>query len=184
MRMDWSYPLLNSNVARGMLGFFVGSLLLFAIRHVKSTGHGRELAWSGFSAMLVLLGVAFAVGYDKFVGPTPLALVLVIFPLAILSSLEIPPLAWALSLRPLTFLGDLSYAVYLVHVPVQMVILALLRARHREAPVTSGLFLAEFLATVLVVAFAAHKLFEVPAREWVRGRFRASGGAERPVGCA
>ncbi len=175
IRMSLTFPILNFEVGRGLIGFFVGSLLFLAMRHFKSTGQMRKVAWSGFVAMLVLFGVTFAVGYQNFIGDSTLPLLLVIFPLVILSGLEIDALAWVLSLRPLTFLGDLSYAIYLVHVPVQMVIIGLLRERHRDVPVTSGLFLAQFFAAVLVVAFCVHKLFELPARRWFRRRFHSLG---------
>lgn len=175
IRMSLTFPILNFEVGRGLLGFFVGSLLFLAIRHFKTKGNIRTLAWSGFLAMLAIFGVTFAVGYESFIGDSTMPLVLVIFPLFILSGLEIHALAWVLSLRPLTFLGELSYAIYLVHVPVQMVIIGFLRERHRDVPVTSGLFVGQFFVAVLVVAFFVHQFFELPARRWVRRRFDSLG---------
>jgi peptidoglycan/LPS O-acetylase OafA/YrhL len=178
-RMGWTYPLLNGNVSRGVIGFFVGSILFFAIRHFQAAGHQRRLALAAFTAMLAVFGLVFELGYDRFIGGNTLPLLFVVFPLVILSGLEFPPLAWIFSLRPLSFLGDLSYSVYLVHVPVQMVLIAIMRERHRLPPVTSKAFLFEFILIVLVVAFVVHRLFEVPARRWVRSRMGSASLPDR-----
>ena len=174
IRMGWMLPILNSNMARGMIGFFVGSFIFLIIGHLKKLGGGRRLAGGGFVAMVVVFALTYSIGYDKFVGGTTLPLLFVIFPLVILSGLEIPIFARILSLRPLTFLGDLSYAVYLVHVPVQMVMISIMRERNQSAPVASKWFFFEFIMIVLVVATLVHKLFEVPMRQWMRARLKST----------
>jgi peptidoglycan/LPS O-acetylase OafA/YrhL len=179
MRMGWMYPLLNGYVARGAIGFFVGSMLFLGVRALKRLGYGRTFARVAFAVAIAVFAITYAVGFDEYVGGTTLPLLLVIFPLVILVGLEIRPLAAVLSLRPLTFLGDVSYSVYLVHVPLQMSMLYYLREHHVEAPVKSGAFLAEFLGAVLILAYVVHRFFELPARRWVRARFGRPAKVER-----
>ena len=81
-----------------------------------------------------------------------------------------PPLARLLSLRPLTFLGDISYAVYLIHVPLQMVFLVVMRARRVTIPTESPWLLAGFAVVLVLAATATHYGFELPVRAWLRRR--------------
>jgi peptidoglycan/LPS O-acetylase OafA/YrhL len=170
IRMGWMLPILNGNMARGMIGFFVGSFIFLVVRRFKELGAGRWFAGACFAAMVGVFWLTYSIGYDAFVGGTTLPLLFVIFPLVIVSGLEVPILAQILSLRPFTFLGDLSYAVYLVHVPVQMVLISILRERGHTAPVATKWFFFQFVLVVLFVATVVHKLFEVPMRRWMRER--------------
>jgi peptidoglycan/LPS O-acetylase OafA/YrhL len=177
---SWSLPLLNRNMARAMVGFFMGALAFEATEKLDRAGRGQALGASCLAALVTILVVANRIGYDGFIGGDPLPYGLILFPLLTVASLRVPPLARLLSLRPLTFLGDISYAVYLAHVPIQMIILAVTRAHRVTIPTSSPGFFWAWIATLVVVGTVIHYGFERPARRWLRARL----ARETPVAAA
>jgi peptidoglycan/LPS O-acetylase OafA/YrhL len=167
---SWTLPILNSQLGRALVGFFFGSLGFLAMRELDRRGHGVRFGWACLAALAAICLLASLIGYQEFVGTTPLPYVLTVFPLVIFASLRVPPLARLLSLRPLTFLGDVSYAVYLIHVPLQMIFLAVTRARHIGVPTESPWLLAAFAVVLVSTATATHYGFERPVRRWLRAR--------------
>lgn len=75
------------------------------------------------------------------------------------------PLASALSSRALGLLGESSYGLYLLHVPLMMWAMALTRTR--ELSTSVALFAVGLAVPVSVVA---HLALERPARRWLRRR--------------
>jgi len=153
-----------------VVGFFFGSLGFLAMRALDRRGYGVRFGWACLGALGGICVLAWLIGYRELIGTTPLPYVLTVFPLVIFASLRVPPLARLLSLRPLTFLGDISYAVYLIHVPLQMIFLAVTRAHKVELPTHSPWMLAAFTVVLVSAATATHYGFERPVRRWLRHR--------------
>jgi peptidoglycan/LPS O-acetylase OafA/YrhL len=139
-------------VARGLLGFFVG----------QGLWHGRARLSAIPAAALAL---ALAAGLALATGPwSPvLALDLLAWPAALLLALRWP----ALESRAALWLGDRSYAIYLIHMPVIEL------AAKRFGPVSGGtLTVVAFHAALAVIvgllADAALRRIELPARHLIR----------------
>lgn len=165
-RAGWSFPFLNQNVSRGLVGFFLGSLLWLGLDALRRSGRGPS---AGYGALLGFSGVVLAsqaIGYKEFVGITPLPHALVIFPLVVVACLEVPWLARALSARPLRFLGDISYSVYMVHVPLQLVALSVLGGRPWPTERPWAFF--AYAGAVIAVATLSHRYLELPMQRRLR----------------
>lgn len=67
-------------------------------------------------------------------------------------------------------LGDMSYSIYLVHVPIQMVVLLMADTIFggTRAFAYSLLTLPLYLAATIVIADLAYRRFEYPASQWLR----------------
>jgi peptidoglycan/LPS O-acetylase OafA/YrhL len=93
--------------------------------------------------------------------------VLPIIPLFVLGlSRESGLLARALSRRPLVWLGDISYSIYLIHMVVLIPLGYALRALNLD-----GLFLIWLLvggSATLMLSTVSYYWFERPARDWIR----------------
>jgi peptidoglycan/LPS O-acetylase OafA/YrhL len=85
--------------------------------------------------------------------------------------LSVAPLARVLSWSPLVFLGEISYGIYLVHVPVQMIAIAVARAHRFIIPASHPLWMACYAVAVITFATALRYLIEKPAMRWARRRF-------------
>jgi peptidoglycan/LPS O-acetylase OafA/YrhL len=83
------------------------------------------------------------------------------------------PLAILLTAAPLRWLGGISYPLYLIHLPVQrLIILALAPLAGRHLVVFSLLLGPAAILAPLVIAAALHRRVEVPCWRWSRDAAR------------
>ena len=77
------------------------------------------------------------------------------------------------------FLGDLSYPLYITHLPVVSLQIAYV-SNHPEAPL-SNLIMVSVLTFFLsvAVAYACLKLYDVPVRRWLQQKW-----TQRPATCS
>jgi peptidoglycan/LPS O-acetylase OafA/YrhL len=64
--------------------------------------------------------------------------------------------------------GNLTYSTYLLHFPLQLLLIIGVATTGARLPVASPLFLFAYVATVLTVAAASYRAFELPAQKWLR----------------
>lgn len=88
------------------------------------------------------------------------------------------PLQRALGWRPLTTLGNASFALYVLQVPVMMWLMILTGRSYHDAP--SAPFTALFVVLMIAVAIAAQRGFERPAQAWLRARLERRRRAPSP----
>jgi peptidoglycan/LPS O-acetylase OafA/YrhL len=176
----------NWYLARGLVGFYFGSLGFLAMRACDRAGYGPRFGAACLAIFVGIVTLGTRLGYDAWIGAGAPVNCLVVFPPLIFASLRVKPLARILSIRPLVFLGDIAYSIYLVHVPVQMLLLSLSRSSRIALPVTSPWFQAAYGAGIVAVATATRYGIEAPASRWLRRRFLAAAPglaspAPRPV---
>lgn len=80
------------------------------------------------------------------------------------------PLAAALSTRPMVALGEASYALYLLHVPMWHW-LAHLGGRTTDPAGYSAAYCALYLVLIIAAALAVFRLVETPARHAIKGAY-------------
>ncbi|MQA61085.1 MAG: acyltransferase family protein [Actinophytocola sp.] len=151
--------------------FMLGGLLALSINHlVLPRGLRILLGWLGVAG-LVCCGLLLQVGtvFPGYAALWPtMAAVLVLLAGATESRLGAD--RW-LSSRPLEFLGDISYSLYLWHWPV---LLMYLTVRHQEEVGLKGG--AVIIVASFVLAIATYYLIEEPARRSRFGLKRTWGG--------
>jgi peptidoglycan/LPS O-acetylase OafA/YrhL len=95
---------------------------------------------------------------------------LVLFPFTILA-LALNDARWRHASARFAFLGNLSYSIYLLHFPLQLVfLLIVLKKGFPTTVLLSPLGLATFLVVLLAVSFASYYRFERPLQRYLRGR--------------
>jgi peptidoglycan/LPS O-acetylase OafA/YrhL len=76
---------------------------------------------------------------------------------------------WLFGSRPLVFLGEVSYSIYMVHpVTLKMANTVVGRLRPPATLLVGSLVLAAEIALVVLVATLAYYVIERPCREWIR----------------
>lgn len=158
-------PWFGDSLPRGLLGFFIGQLLW------QARGSLSDVP-SALLALLLILGLMLDAGPLSPVLP----LSLYAWPALLLLALRTH---W-LGAAPMRWLGDRSYAIYLVHQPI-----VLLAERHfgpfaADLPTFAGITVV-LGAMVLALSDVAHRLVEVPARRAIRAAWgrRVGTGAVR-----
>ncbi|MEJ0027005.1 MAG: acyltransferase [Rhizomicrobium sp.] len=169
----------DEHIARGIMGFFMGGVMVSCWRSLR--GHPRARAISrgltaaavaGWATLFALLylgspllaggegNVKFLLVFDLLLGP------LTVLSLAMRERGQRRP--W------LGFLGDISYATYLIHFPMQLA-LALLANRYDLEPqfFMQGWVLAAFYAVLIGLGTLSYHFFERPMQAFLRNAFYA-----------
>jgi peptidoglycan/LPS O-acetylase OafA/YrhL len=163
--------LINPNLARGLTGFYLGSLGYLGLRRLEAAGHTALLGRVSALALTLITILGFRFGYDAWIGEDPAGNMLAVFLPLVLASVGFPALNRLLRIRPLVVLGDLSYTIYLVHVPIQMVVLAVTQAFDVPLPTDKPAFWLAYAATVVGVAALVRHGLERPCSRWLRQRY-------------
>ena len=75
--------------------------------------------------------------------------------------------------------GNMTYSSYLLHFPLQLVIVVCFAAAARPVPLYSGALFAVYLLTTLLSPYVPFRFFEAPAQRLIRGAFRRDDGPAR-----
>jgi peptidoglycan/LPS O-acetylase OafA/YrhL len=65
--------------------------------------------------------------------------------------------------------GNMTYSSYLLHFPIQLIIVELFAAAQRPVPLYNDMFCAAFIAATLLASYVAYRYFEAPAQALIRG---------------
>ncbi len=164
--------------------FFVGGCMAELYSALTRDGARTRLARSiafGVLALSVALFIAPAAVLDALPylvtpGNEPDFLTVVLFPCGILAlalAEFVTPAIFARVAR-ITRLGELSYAVYLIHFPLQLVLmLAFTRLGINTRVFYSPFALVAFFVTLIALGLLSHYQFEMPIQRWLRSRYDA-----------
>jgi peptidoglycan/LPS O-acetylase OafA/YrhL len=75
--------------------------------------------------------------------------------------------------------GNMTYSSYLLHFPIQLVIMLYFTLAGRAIPVYSGALLSVYVLTTLLLSYFTFRYFEAPAQSLLRGAFRRADGPSR-----
>ena len=167
-----------ARVPEFVLGMAAGRLFL-----LRGTSLARRRAWdwAAIAALLVTLALAASPVTAPFpmvhVGLLAPAFAVAIYGMAVAGGRGL--LSRLLSTEALVRLGEASYALYILHVPVHDLLLRTSLALGLRLPTMA--FFGAYLAAAIGASLVVNKTFEVPMRRIVRGwlgRRRAVIGAE------
>jgi peptidoglycan/LPS O-acetylase OafA/YrhL len=121
IKTNANLPLFNGSMARVFVGFFIGCLLYELNLVIQTREKIRKPFLIGCFMMLISVTISVsAYGNDLF-GNWMLVHTILIFPIILILVLNVGFLRKSLSIKPLAYLGDISYSIYLWHFPVQIV---------------------------------------------------------------
>jgi peptidoglycan/LPS O-acetylase OafA/YrhL len=151
---------------RCLFGFVLGAITYF----VYTDGWGKKIIGSSAFFFITVAAGALLMHFGVYDTFTVLA-----FPLAILSAAynRAGVLTKILSSKPLQYLGDLSYSIYLTHVPVWATVLSIIQVHFPAAipaltPLSAWITCCIWITVTIGVSAVTYKFIEVPARGWVK----------------
>ncbi|MFN8626318.1 MAG: acyltransferase [Candidatus Binatia bacterium] len=176
-------------VGRGVGCFFLGGLVFFAYQRVAASAYASGVtAWAACltaAAWLITFVVASGTPIPPFGGvpwcarldpyvhwalpavfshwPTT-----ILFPATVFSLASMETRRGSLG-RRVSFLGDISYAIYLLHFPLQLCCAAFVwRFAIPQTIYYSPWFMALFFTVLIVCALGSYRYFEAPAQRFLR----------------
>ena len=144
-----------SDMPRGYIAFFSGGLAYYIY---KATGeHDKRVLIAAAAVLLSLLGFR-CLGVE--VGDYTIVLGLVVFPAMLLLVLKSRFIGTLLSFRPLTYLGKISFSIYLCNFPIEIAIGYLDKVVDLHIDYSSPRFLFVFFVVHIIVASIIYLIFE------------------------
>lgn len=174
------YP--YSWLVRVLGGFSAGVLAMLAVRRLRTTERTRSAAST--TATFTVAAVPFVLLAGSVVGGGLHGLAVVAFPILVgaLALADRGPVHHLLTRGPMVHGGRISYALYLVHIPMFEIFWFLSDSGVLPRGGETGhlIALTVFVGT-LPVAHLLYSLVERPARRWMRGRTRPAPEAVEAV---
>jgi peptidoglycan/LPS O-acetylase OafA/YrhL len=189
-----SVPLLwwNSFIARGVMGFFLGGATFLITAAILGRADARRFARIAVVAALLLWGL---VAVEAYLGPLHaaldwlarslpvsaqgwfkansenlflLAFIFTVSPISI-AALALQEQALGGNWRRAAFLGDISYATYMLHFPLQLALaLAALKLGLGSGVFMQGWVMAAFYALLIGLGWTCYRHFERPVQAALR----------------
>lgn len=181
------FGLMPSALARGVSMYFLGGVVYLFYAQVLQRG-GLERLWR---PALVLAIIAWALGLASLGltlpsrGAVHVLLTMyprfVMFPLLVLALALLETRRGSLGAR-WSFIGDLSYASYLLHFPLQLVLMIVITALGFGPTLfLSPIALIGFFVLLIALSLATYHGYERPAQRWLRQRLVARRAARPAV---
>jgi peptidoglycan/LPS O-acetylase OafA/YrhL len=167
----WNTGFFNEQIARGLMGFFIGIITAEIYRYCNNNGrHKRNLLLVCCIGMAVTIVIPAIVGYGK-IRVWALITTFALFPSLIIIALDFKILSKILSVKPLFYFGELSYSIYLWHYPTVLIVRNINQYLNLSLDYSSKAFYVGYFILVTGISHISHYFFEIPIQNYIRKRY-------------
>lgn len=166
--------LLSANVIAYCFGlYFLGVAASLVVTWLAGRVSKRSMLSLGLALLSLNVVIAVAVVRSGQIDRLPAVLTIVCLPIAIAGlvclDFALPPVP-----RSLGWIGAITYATYLTHMPILMIMKMIIAALGWQDVVAQPVTLVVFFGTVIAVSIPVYRYFELPAQDWLRSRLLSS----------
>ncbi|WP_460910054.1 acyltransferase family protein [Paraburkholderia jirisanensis] len=164
---------IDNDVFRTLVGFFLGVALHSFDRRVVA----RLRLKAGFCDVMSIASVFAFLYYctkGNFTANSDLSIAAVCFPALIIGAMRGATVTALLRIRPLIYLGTISYSIYLVHFPLQLAIHLISVVLATKMPYANAFFLIGFMFATIALASITYRFIELPGKRILRKFPRSS----------
>jgi len=160
---------IDNDIFRTIFGFGCGvALYNMDSRWLSQIGLKRGFA-DGL-AIAAVSGFLYYCAKGELTGLRDLVIATMCFPALIIGAIYGRVVKWFLTLRPLVYLGTISYSIYLMHFPLQLAVHSASVVFNIQMPYGNVFFLAGFILATVGAASITYHLIEVPGKKVLRKR--------------
>jgi peptidoglycan/LPS O-acetylase OafA/YrhL len=158
---------INYKLGSGILSFFCGGMAFFVLNLSREFLTAKTLlVMTSLLALLAWVCIYQSDALNMYI------LMGLAFPLSV-CALVCANMVWPRLLKPLSFIGDISYSSYLIHFPLQIVFAGITdRLGFSRAIYYNPLMFISFVGVLLLISFGSYRLFEVPIQRAIRRAFK------------
>ena len=172
-KSDWkgsTFTLVNASIGRGMIAFFFGSLLYFLL--LKAYQGGIRLKLIMFSILLIVVSIYYFGGVDVWShGDWWYMLsgfVFIIYPIMIYLITTVKLIRCFLLLKPLQYLGKISFTIYMCHYPVQLTMDFINKVSKINGSYDNYFIWGLYCVCVVTISSIINAFYEKPLINWLR----------------
>lgn len=151
--------------------FYIGGISAIALKTFGATRYHKLITAAAAAALIIIPAGAYFTGIASRAFFAPMFLITCTPMLLYIAAqdFKVPPRIQ----QAIEVLGNLTYASYLIHFPIQLCITLAFGWMGRAIPAYSeGLFVS-FIGLTLVVSYWVFRLFEMPAQDFIRRQYSA-----------
>lgn len=174
---------LPTYIESGISGFFLGGIIFNLYNRITKSSYFYAISIfsSGtafFSWVLTIWGVYNNFSLESFhwtiKGIFHNWAVFILFPITILALSLIETSKGAIG-KKLSFLGDISYSVYLIHFPLQLAMaMVIIKLEINENIFYSSWFMGAFFGFLILLSLISYHYFEMPMQNTLREKYLSS----------
>jgi len=174
LQIQLNVPLFNASMGKMLIGFFIGCLTyVLNLQILKLNRKSKNIFFLIIFVLSVFIGImVYKAGYIKIFGQHwDRVMPILLYPLMILSALNVLYINKFLSLKPFTYIGELSYSIYLIHFPMQLILVTFLPMAGLFPNYNSWTGMAIFITATIALASLSYHLVEKPVQNFIRRKF-------------
>ena len=171
LKSELNLPFFNPNIARGLVGFFTGCIV-YKLNEIFTQKRKENQYFplyffivTAVIAIIIDLHINYSIFHIDRYQSSPV----MIYPLIIMMVLNIDILNKLMSLKPLVFIGSISYSIYIIHFPIQILIDT--AAKYFGFTTHSYYVFFLYIATTIITSIFSYRYIDEPLKVFVREKF-------------